>query len=93
MFCVKEFADGKNADRCFGFVVIVIEANNIAVIGAVKKLAANNVALQTFVTVKLPKEDSIRKTARKPTANDCLPFPLWIRVPLMQFPMSLSSRR
>ncbi len=93
MFCVKEFADGRNADRCFGFVAIVIAANNIAVINAVKRLAGDNDALQTFGTEGLPKEDMIRKTARKPTANDYLPFPLWIKVHLMKFPMSLSSRR
>jgi hypothetical protein len=93
MFCVKEFADGKNAERCSGFVAIAIAANNIAVIDAVKKLAGDNVALQTFVTEKLTKEGLIRMTARKPTANDWLQFPLWIKVPLMKFPLALSSRR
>jgi hypothetical protein len=93
MFCVKGFADGKSAERYFGFAAIVIGAINIAVIDAVKKLAGNNDALQTFVTGKLPKEGLIRETARKPTANDCLQFPLWIKVPIMKFTLPLSSRR
>ena len=93
MFCAKGFVDGKSAEHYFGFAVVVIGAINIAVIVAVKKLAGNSDALQTFVTEELQKEGLIKKTARKPTANDSLQFPLWIKVPIMKFPLSLSSRR
>lgn len=93
MFCVKGFADGKSADRYFGFAAVVIGAINIAAIDAVKKLDGNNDALQTFVTEELVKEGLISETARKPTATDCLQFPLWIKVPRMKFPLPLSSRR
>jgi len=93
MFCAKGFADGKSAEHYFGFAAIVIGVINIAVIVAVKKLVGNNDALQTFVTEELQKEGLIKKTARKPTANDSLQFPLWIKVPIMKFPLSLSSRR
>jgi hypothetical protein len=93
MFCVKGFADGTNAGRYFGFAAVVIEDINTAAIAAVKKLAGNNDALQTFATEELPKEGLIRETVSKPIANDCLQFPLWIKVPTMKFPLSLSSRR
>jgi hypothetical protein len=93
MFCVKGFAAGKSAEHCSGFAVVVIEAINTAAIDAVKKLAVNNGVLRTVVTEKLQKEGSTSETARKPTANDCLQFPLWIKVPRMKFPLSLSSRR
>jgi hypothetical protein len=93
MFCVKGFADGKSAEHYFGFAAVVIGVINIAMIVAVKKLAGNNDAQQTFVTEELPKEGLIRETARKPTAADWLQFPLWIKVPIMKFPLPLSSRR
>jgi hypothetical protein len=93
MFCVKGLADGTSADRYFGFAAVVIGAINIAATDAVKKLAGNNDALQTFVTEELAKEGLISETARKPTATDWLQFPLWIKVPIMKFPLSLSSRR
>jgi len=93
MFCVKGFADGPSADHLFGFAAVVIADINIAAINAVKKLAGNNDELQTFGTEKLPKEDLIKETARKPTANDWLQFPLWIKVPTMKLPLPLSSRR
>jgi hypothetical protein len=93
MFCVKGFADGKSEEHYYGFATVVIGAINIAVIIAVKKLAGNNDALQTFVTEGLSKEGLIRETSRKPTGTDWLQFPLWIKVPIMRFPLSLSSRR
>jgi hypothetical protein len=93
MFCVKGFADGKSAEHSFGFAAIVIEVINTAVIGAVRNLDGNNDGLRTFVTEVLQKEDLTKETARKLTANDELQFPLWIKVPIMQFPLSLSSRR
>jgi hypothetical protein len=93
MFCVKGFADGTSAEHYFVFAAVVIGVINIAVIVAVKKLAGNNDAQQTFVTEELPKEDLIRETASKPIVIDGLPFPLWIKVPIMKFPLPLSSRR
>jgi hypothetical protein len=65
MFCVKAFADGKSAEHYLGFAAVVIGAINIAATDAVKKLAGNNDALQTFVAEELSKEGLIRETARK----------------------------
>ena len=48
-----------------GFAAAAIGAINIAVIVAVKKLAGNNVALQTSATEKLPKEGLIRRDRQK----------------------------
>jgi hypothetical protein len=93
MFCVKGFADGPSADRYFGFVAVVIAGINIAAINVAKKLDGSNDELQTFGTEKLLKEGLIKETARKPTANDWLQFPLWIKVPMMKPPLPLSSRR
>jgi hypothetical protein len=93
MFCVKEFADGASADRCFAFAVDAIGAINTAAINAVKKPVGNNDELQTSVTEKLSKQNSIKGTDRKPIANDRLHFPLWIKVPLPPFLLAASFRR
>jgi hypothetical protein len=93
MFCVKEFADGTNADRCFAFAADAIGAINTAAMHAVKRLAANNDVRQTFVTEKLSKEGLIKGTVRKPIAKGCLQFPLWIKVPKTPLLLPASFRR
>jgi len=70
MFCVKGFADGTNAGRCFAFAADAIGAINTAAINAVKKRAGNKGVQQTCVTVKLSKQNLIKETVRKPIASD-----------------------
>jgi len=93
MFCVKEFADGASADRCFVFAVDVIGAINTAVINAVKRPVGNNDELQVFVTEKLSKQNLIKETDKRPIASDGLQFPLWIKVPLTPLLLAASFRR
>jgi hypothetical protein len=93
MFCVKGFAAGSSVGRYFGSVAAVIVATVTAASNVGAKHAGNSDALQTFVTERLSKEGLTRGIARRPIANDWLQFPLWIKVPIMKFPLSLSSRR
>jgi hypothetical protein len=93
MFCVKGFADGKSAERYFGFAPLVIGAINTAVIDAAKQLAGSSGALQIFVTERLSKGGSTSGTARKPIANDWPQFPLWIKVPPTSLLLAGSFRR
>jgi hypothetical protein len=93
MFCVKEFADGMIVGRYFGSVVPVIGAIVIVVTNAATKQFGSSVELQTVVIEGLLKESSIKKTAKKPTAYEWLHFPLWIKVQIAEFLLSVSFRR
>jgi hypothetical protein len=93
LFSVKEFAAGKRVARYFGFVVAAIGASNTAVSNAATKRAESSVELQTAVTGKLPTAGLISRTAREPIVKGGPHFPLWIKVPLKDLPLSLSSRR
>jgi hypothetical protein len=93
LFFVKEFAVGKGVARYFGSVVVATAASNTAVNIAATKHAESSVELQTSVTGKLRTGGLISRTAREPTANGGPHFPLWIKLPPKDLPLSLSSRR
>jgi hypothetical protein len=93
MFSAKGFAGGGNVDHCSGSAVIAIAGNVTAATIAAAKRVENSGELQTCVTEKLLKEDSIKETGRKPIDSAWQKFPLWIKVPTMSLVLAPSSRR
>lgn len=81
MFCVKGFAGGMNVGPFSGFAANATGDIATAATIAALKPADSNAELPTCATVKLPKEDSTRETAKEPTVSDSPKFPLWIKVP------------
>jgi hypothetical protein len=93
MFSVKGFAGGQSAVRYSGFAVPAIAAINIAATLAAAKHGENNAELRTSVIDELLEGGLTSGTASRPIGNGWQQFPLWIKVPLSSFPLSISPWR
>jgi hypothetical protein len=90
---VKGFAGGQSAVRYSGSAVPVIAAINIAATPAATKHGESNAELRTSVIGELLMGGLTNGAASGPIGNGWLHFPLWIKVPPLSPPLSISPWR
>ena len=93
MFCVKGFAGGQSAARYSGSAAPAIAAIDTAATLAAAKHGESNAELRTSVIDELLKEGLTNGTASRPIGNGWQQFPLWIKVPPLSPPLSISPWR